>query len=451
MDTWGRDLEEALHVRFSGRPAFDSTVGVDERQVLPLLVRELNRRDRHGPHDLIRSLLEEERMNVRYIVALTDEERAALVAVVSGGSKHVRNVKRAQILLAADAGVSDEGIAASVHVGTATVFRTKRRFVESGPDAAIRDLPRPGAGRKLTGKEEALLIATACTDAPAGRSRWTLELLAGEVARLTGHDSISRETVRRRLSENKLKPWQKKMWCVPKVDAEFVARMEDVLDLYAEPLAEDEPVVCFDESPVQLIGETRVPKPCKPGQPARIDYEYRRNGIVNLLVFVDAHEPWRHVDVADTHTANDFAHAMRDLVDVHYPSAKRIHVVLDNYGTHSMAALYQTFAANEARRIAARLQFHFVPKHASWLNMAEIEIGVVRKQCLDRRIEQKAVLAAEVATWEHQRNASGARVRWMFSVEKARVKMAGSYPKPALPTRSRPRGIEPVKTPVQAH
>lgn len=369
-------------------------------------------------------------MNVRYIVALTDEERAALQALVSGGTKRVRDVKRAQILLAADAGASDHSIALAVQVGTSTVFRTKRRFVESGPDAAIHDLPRPGAGRKLTGKEEAILIATACTNPPAGRARWTLELLAGEIARLTAHESVSRETVRRRLSENELKPWQKKMWCIPSIDAEFVARMEDVLELYAQAPAADEPVVCLDESPVQLIGETRAPIPSKPGQQERFDYEYRRNGTVNLFVLVDAHEPWRHVDVTDQHTAIDFARCLRDVVDVHYPNAPLIHVVLDNYAIHTLAALYKAFLPEEARRIARRLRLHFVPKHASWLNMAEIEIGVLKNQCLDRRIDNKTTMALEIAAWERARNHSGARIRWMFSLNKARAKMARAYPSP---------------------
>ena len=144
--------------------------------------------------------------------------------------------------------------------------------------------PRPGAKRKLTGHEEALLVATACSRPPEGRARWTIELLAGEMVRLTDHGSLSGETVRRRLAKNKLKPWREKMWCVPKIDGEYVARMEDVLDLYAEPPDPARPVVCLDESPVQLIGEVREPIPASPGQIARVDYEYRRNGTVNLFV-----------------------------------------------------------------------------------------------------------------------------------------------------------------------
>jgi transposase len=367
-------------------------------------------------------------MNERYIVELTEEERDHLRGLISGGSKLVRDIKRAQILLAADAGGSDEEIARSVQVGTSTVYRAKRRFVEEGVEQAIHDRPRPGSGRKLSGREEALLIATACSNPPEGWAHWTLELLAGELVRLTDHEAISRETIRRRLAENELKPWQKKMWCVPKMDAEYVARMEDVLDLYAEQAPISEPVVCFDESPTQLIGEARLPIACAPGQPARVDYEYRRNGTANLFIFIDAHRPWRHVKVTDQRTCVDFAACMRDLVDVHYPDAARIRVVLDNLSTHSAAALYQSYSPEEARRILRRIEFHYVPKHASWLNMVEIEIGVLKGQCLDRRIGDKATLMREIAAWEQQRNAAGARVRWMFTVEKARQKMGRTYP-----------------------
>ena len=191
-------------------------------------------------------------------------------------------MKRAQILLAADAGESDEAIAANISVGGSTVYRTKRRFVEGNLELALSEEPRPGATRKLSGKEQALLVATACSNPPQGRVRWTLELLAGEMVKLTEHRELSRETVRRRLEENELKPWRQDMWCIPEVDGTYVARMEDVLDLYAEAPDPKRPVVCFDESPTQLIGETRQPIPAAPGRPQRYDYEYRRNGTVNI-------------------------------------------------------------------------------------------------------------------------------------------------------------------------
>jgi len=334
-------------------------------------------------------------MNVRYRIDLSQIERAELRALLSGGKHASRKLKRAQILLAADAGGSDEEIARSVGVGGSTVYRTKRRFVEGNLDRALSDEPRPGAERKLSSKEEALLVATACASPPEGRARWTLELLAGAMVKLTEHKSLSHETVRRRLAENGLKPWRKDMWCIPQVDGEYVARMEDVLDLYAEAPDPKRPVVCVDESPVQLIGEVRQPIPARSGQLERYDYEYRRNGTVNLFVLLDVHRPWRKVKVTERRAAEDYARCMRDLVDIHYPDAEIIRVVQDNLSTHSAGALYQTFPPAEARRILRRLEFHYTPKHASWLNMVEIEIGVLRGQCLDRRIDDPKRLRRE--------------------------------------------------------
>jgi transposase len=369
-------------------------------------------------------------MNVRYRVDLSQAERERLMVLLSSGKHAVRKLKRAQILLAADAGSSDEAIATAVGVGGSTVYRTKRRFVLGNLEAALSEEPRPGAERKLTAKEEALLVASACAQPPAGRARWTLQLLADEMVRLTSHESLSRETIRRRLAENDLKPWRKDMWCIPKVDGAYVACMEDVLDLYAEAPDPERPVVCFDESPTQLIGEVRQPIPAMPGRLERYDCEYRRNGTANLFVFVDAHRAWRKVKVTEQRTARDFAQCMRELVDVDYPNAKLVRVVLDNLSTHSAGALYEAFPAPEARRILQRIEFHYTPKHASWLNMVEIEIGVLRGQCLDRRIEQRDQLVAEITAWEHQRNASGARIKWMFTTERARDKLARAYPMP---------------------
>ena len=369
-------------------------------------------------------------MAERYIVELSEDERSALETLIAGGKRSARIVKRAQILLGANAGLRDEAIAAAVRVGASTVYRTKLRFVRGNVEHALHDRPRRGASRKLSVSQQALLIATACSAPPRGRARWTLELLAGTMVQLTDHAKLSRETVRRRLVENELKPWRKEMWCIPVVDAEYVARMEDVLELYAEPHDRKQPIVCFDESPTQLIGEVRTPVPATPGHLERYDYEYRRNGTVNLFVFLDVHRPWRHVKVADQRAAQDFAECMRDLVDVHYPKAQRIRVVLDNLSTHTSAALYHSFPPEEARRVLRRLEFHYTPKHASWLNMVEIEIGVLRSQCLDRRIEDRAQLESEVQAWQRQRNDAGARIRWMFTPEKARTKMGHTYPVP---------------------
>ena len=375
-------------------------------------------------------------MNIRYRVELSEAERTELAAMLSGGKHAVRKIKRAQILLAADAGIGDEAVASGVSVSGSTVYRTKRRFVEGNLELALSEEARPGAPRKLSGKETALLVATACSSPPEGRKRWTLDLLAGAMVKLTEHEGLSRETVRRRMAEDDLKPWLRTMWCIPQVNGAYVARMEDVLDLYAQEPDPKRPVVCFDESPTQLIGEAREPIPAAPGQPERYDCEYKRNGTANLFVFLDAHQSWRHVKVTDQRTAHDFALCMRDLVDIHYAEADQIRVVLDNLSTHNPGALYETFPAPEAHRILQRLEFHHTPKHASWLNMVEIEIGVLRGQCLDRRIGEREVLAAEIKAWQRQRNASGARINWKFTTQKARSKLARAYPDTSKESKS---------------
>ena len=413
----------------------EARVKVDKSQILALLGREGFCRATHARHPIqlfVRASIEEEaQMNVRYRVELSQAERTELTTLLSGGKHAARKLKRAQILLAADAGTSDDDIATSVGVGGSTIYRTKQRFVLGNLQAALSEMPRPGASRKLSGKEEALLVATACSKPPQGRVRWTLELLAGKLVSLTQHDSVSRETVRRRLVENDLKPWRKDMWCIPQVDGEYVARMENVLDLYAEDPDPKCPLVCFDESPIQLIGEVRQPIPAAPGQLERYDCEYKRNGTANLFIVLDVHRPWRKVKVTERRAAEDYAQCMRELVDVDYPNAERIRVVQDNLSIHSAGSLYQAFPPAEARRILRRLQFHYTPKHASWLNMVEIEIGVLRSQCLDRRIDTKEQLESEIAAWERQRNASAARIKWMFTTDKARAKMGRAYPHPA--------------------
>jgi DDE superfamily endonuclease len=204
--------------------------------------------------------------------------------------------------------------------------------------------------------------------------------------------------------------------------------MEDVLDLYEEPRAPKRPKVCFDELPYQIVAETRRPVPARPGRPARVDYEYRRNGTANLFMSVDPERGWRHVSVTDRRTKRDFAHEMRALVDDYYPDAEVIRVVSDNLNTHTPAALYETFPPAEARRIARKLEFHHTPKHGSWLNMAEIELSVLSGQCLDRRLGDRPRLEQEVAAWEADRNRQHATITWRFTSAAARTKLHRVYP-----------------------
>jgi hypothetical protein len=204
--------------------------------------------------------------------------------------------------------------------------------------------------------------------------------------------------------------------------------MEDVLDLYTWPYDPRYPQVCFDETSKQLIGETRVPLPAQPGQPERYDYEYVRNGVANLFMFFAPLHNWRHVKVTEHRTKQDWACCMRDLVDVHFPEAVRIRLVEDNLNTHDPAALYEVFEPAEAKRILERLEFHYTPKHGSWLNMAEIELSVLSGQCLDQRIPDLLCLQQEVAAWEADRNAAEATVNWRFTTADARIKLKRLYP-----------------------
>lgn len=368
-------------------------------------------------------------MNIKHIVELPPEEKEQLVALVAAGKAPARKIRRANILLMADRRSHlDREISLALSVGTSTVYRTKRQWVEEGLEVALNEAPRRGGLRKLDAKSEALLIATACTKPPVGHASWTLSLLADRVVALTELESLSTETVRRRLQDNALKPWQKKMWCISSFDADFVAQMEHTLELYAEPPDPARPVVCVDEAFKQLVAETRTPLPAEPGKPERYDYEYRRTGTSNIYLLLDRHRGWRHAKPTERKGNADFAELMRDLVDIHYPDADVIRVVLDNLNTHRPGALYKVFPPAEARRILRRIEFHHTPKHASWLNMVEIEIGVMNRQCLDQRIATPEALANHLEAWQQRRNDEGATIRWMFDVDAARKKLARAYP-----------------------
>jgi len=231
------------------------------------------------------------------------------------------------------------------------------------------------------------------------------------------------------LGKNELKPWRKEQWCIPPgEDASFVWPMEDVLDVYTRPYHPKRPQVCLDETSRQLLGDVNAPLPVAPGHPACQDYEYERNGVCNLFLVTEPLRGWRHVVVGDQRTRRDFAHVIRDLVDVQYPDAERILLVMDNLNTHTPAALYETFPPAEAKRLADRLEIHYTPKHGSWLNMAEIELRVLSEQCLDRRLASRAILEHEVAAWERQRNAANKSINWRFTTADARIKLKHLYP-----------------------
>jgi len=220
------------------------------------------------------------------------------------------------------------------------------------------------------------------------------------------------------------------MWCIsPEQDAAFVAHMEQVLEVYKRPYDPKRPVVCMDEQPKQLISESRRQVPAAPGQPARIDYEYVREGVCNVWMFVEPLDGWRDVPVTATKTALDWARQVRRVVDdPRFSKAARITLVCDNLNTHQLASLYKAFEPAEALRVAQKLELVHTPKHGSWLNVAESELSVLTRQCLDRRIAEQKTVAAEAQAWSEERNTNQAGVDWQFTTADARIKLKRLYP-----------------------
>lgn len=226
-----------------------------------------------------------------------------------------------------------------------------------------------------------------------------------------------------------MKPWQRKMWCIPpEADAEFVCAMENVLAVYTRPHDPKHPVVCFDEKSKQLVGEVCKPIAARPGEVERCDYEYVRNGTANLFLMVEPLGGWRHVNVTSRRTKLDFSMQVKELVDVHYPDAERIALVMDNLNTHRMSCLYEAFAPDEARRLIEKIEVVHTPKHGSWLNMAECELSVLEKQALGERVESEAILREQIAVWNADRNNRSKGIDWQFKTSDARIRLRRLYP-----------------------
>ncbi len=220
-----------------------------------------------------------------------------------------------------------------------------------------------------------------------------------------------------------------KQWCIPpEANAEFVCAMEDILDVYHRPDTPENPLVCMDESSKQQVIETRQPIAAESGQVERYDYEYERNGVSNLFMLFAPFEGWRHVKVTDRRTKVDFAYCIKDLLTLYYPDAERVTIVMDNLNTHHPSSLYEAFEPAEARSLLERCDFHYTPKHGSWLNMAEIEFSALQRQCLDRRIADQETLRDEIAAWEECRNTQAVSVNWRFTTADARIRLKRLYP-----------------------
>ncbi|MCK5492053.1 MAG: IS630 family transposase [Candidatus Omnitrophica bacterium] len=367
----------------------------------------------------------------KYIVKLTKLEKEKLQSMISSDKHSAKKLLKARVLLKADQGWIDQKIADSLDITVRTLENMRKQFVEDGFDSFLQGrYSQRTYFRKLDGKKEAQLITIACSESPEGHERWTLKMLANKMVRLEYVDTISPSTVQRGFKKNEIKPWLKKQWCIPpESNAAFVCQMEETLDIYMADYDNKRVLVCMDETSKQQIKETRIPLAMKPGHPEIYDHEYERNGVSNLFMFFSPIEEWRHVEITNQRTKIDWAYAMKELSDKYFKDAEKIVVVMDNLNTHNGSSFYEAFDPEEARRLCQRFEFHYTPKHGSWLNMAETELSILARQCLNRRIPDQATLKREVQAWEKERNQKCATICWRFTTEDARVKLNQLYPK----------------------
>ena len=375
----------------------------------------------------------------KWRVVLEEAERKFLKRMKSRKKKPCAGVmKRVDILLRADESegsgrlMTNDEIAAKVGVSPATVTNVCRDFCERGLLETLEYRRGEGsdtARLKATGDVEALVVAKACTPPPEGRCRWTISLLADEMAVVLEGWAPSRATVGRVLQRNDLRPHVTQYWVIPPdCDAEFVAAMEEVLDLYQLPFDPMRPLWCMDEKPVQLLASAREEVPAAPGSPKKVDDEYVRDGTCSVFAFCRPHTGDIFHSVEPTRTAIDWANQVRRLVDEVEPDAERIILICENLNTHCVASLYKAFPAPEAHRIAGRIEIHHTPKHGSWLDIAEIAINIMTRECLDRRIESIEVLTSELAAWQELYDADPTPVDWQFTASDGRTKLKRLYP-----------------------
>ncbi|HEX4372051.1 MAG TPA: IS630 family transposase [Puia sp.] len=372
---------------------------------------------------------------IRYTVRLTKSEVEELKVIIGKGSHTSQTFRAAYILLNCDEGkysekVTNDQISKVLKVGMRTIDRVKRKFIEEGFEAVLERRPTGRVyEKKMDGDTEAKLITLCCSEPPKGFAKWSLRLLADKMVELKYVESITHVTVRKCFKKNELKPWKVKGWVIPpEKNSEFVANMEFVLDVYKRPYNADYPVVCMDESPKQLITELRSTIAMKPGQEAKIDYEYVRNGVVNIFIANEPLKGKRFVEVTEFKTKKDWAFFVKGIADKKYPRAKKITLVMDNFKTHAASAFYETFEPAEAKRLWDRFEFVYTPKHGSWLNMAEIELHVLNGQCLNRHISTMKKIKEEVEAWQRNRNNKNRKINWQFTNKDARVKLKKLYP-----------------------
>ena len=361
--------------------------------------------------------------NIKFDICLTKKDKNILRMFFKKGNLPVRVIKRIQVLLNADQGMNASDCANLLRITENTVRNIGKRYQQSNLDTALYDKPRPGQPNLLNPKQEQTLIAMVCSNPPEGRARWTIQLIQEEVIRKKIIPFIGLETVRLILQNHELKPWQKKMWCIPNLNEEYIQRMEDVLDLYEKPYNRLEPLICLDEKPIQLLDSNRVDtSPVEPGKIKKIDYEYRRCGTANVFCGIETKTGKHFIVPTSNRTAPEFAKMIAS-IETFYHDANKIHLVLDNLNTHCEKSLIKYFGNEKGQKIWERFQIHYTPKHASWLNQAEIEIGIYSKQCLGfRRIKSLTELKYISRKWSKQANKEKLKINWKFTSKMAKEK-----------------------------
>lgn len=350
---------------------------------------------------------------------LGEKDLGAVLAVIKKGTS-AREICRANALNLRHKGYTVVEVADILEITPRTVINITTAFTESGLQRALKDDPRPGQPLKFDDRVKAKIVAVVCSDPPEGFDRWTLDLLKTRVEKDKIVDSISAETIRVILQEHDLKPWQQKMWCIPKLDAEYVSRMEDILNVYELPHDPIHPVVCVDEKPVQLTDDKRDSIPCGEGSPKKVDYEYIRHGSANVFCGVEPLAGKYFNKVTATKSGVEFGKFLGE-IEQSYPEAKKITLVLDNFSSHTVKSLVQAYGEVEGNRLWSRFEVHYTPKHASWLNQGEIAIGMYSRQCLGHsRIGDIATLAKKTKAWNRYANKRCAKIQWNFNTEDAR-------------------------------
>lgn len=387
-----------------------------------------------------------------YKVKLNDQEIEKLKAITHKGARaSAKEILHANILLNTNDGTSkkkknNRELAEIFDVSPTTINQIRKTYVTQGLDAALKRKTRltPPNISKITGDFEAQVVATALSPTPRGTSRWTLRLLAEYCVEKEYIISISHSAIGDMLNTNQVKPHLSKYWCISKEnDANFVANMEDVLGIYKREYDPKTPVICMDEKPVQLLGEIRErisAKPLridsdtglpKPGEIEKIDCEYIRCGTASMFMFTEPLGGWRHVTALRRRTKGDFAIMMKKISDIYYPDVDKIILVADNLNTHNKASFYEAFTPNIAYQLSQKFEFHYTPKHGSWLNIAETELSSLSIQCLgNQRINHIEELNEIITAWEIDRNNRQKGVNWQFTAEDARIKLKRLYPTP---------------------